>query len=61
MQLNTLNNNKDISSTQKQTGEIEHGLGLKIVRQIVEVHQGTIEYSNTIPHGLTVNFFLPME
>ena len=60
-QLNTLNSDKDISSTQKQTGEIEHGLGLKIVRQIVKIHQGTIRFSNTVPHGLTVKIFLPME
>ena len=61
MQLNTLNNNKDISSTQKQTGEIEHGLGLKIVRQIVKVHQGTIRFSDTVPHGLNVTIELPTE
>ena len=60
-QLNTLNNDKDISSTQKQTGEIEHGLGLKIVRQIVKIHQGTIQFSDTAPHGLSVEVVIPIE
>lgn len=60
-QRNTLNSDKDISSTQKQTGEIEHGLGLKIVRQIVKVHQGKIQFSETVPHGLSVAVNLPMQ
>lgn len=60
-QLNTLNSDKDISSTQKQTEEIEHGMGLKIVRQIVKVHQGKIQFSDTVPHGLSVTINLPMQ
>lgn len=60
-QLSTLNSDKDISSTQKQTGEIEHGMGLKIVRQIVKVHQGKIQFSDTVPHGLSVTINLPMQ
>lgn len=60
-QLCTLNSDKDISSTQKQTGEIEHGMGLKIVRQIVKLHQGKIQFSDTVPHGLNVIINLPMQ
>lgn len=60
-QLNALNSDKDISSTQKPTEEMEHGLGLRIVRQIVKAHQGTIQFTDTVPHGLTVNIFLPMK
>ncbi len=60
-QLNALNSDEDISSTQKQTEEAEHGLGLKIVRQIVKTHQGVIRFAETIPHGLTVKILLPME
>ena len=60
-QRNILNSDKDISSTQKPTGEIEHGLGLKIVRQIVKVHQGKIQFSDTIPHGLNVTIHLPIQ
>lgn len=59
--LKSLNNNEDISSSQKQTKEAEHGLGLKIVRQIVNVHQGDIQFSDTVPYGLTVNIFLPLK
>lgn len=59
--LNILNSDRDISSTQKQTGEIEHGLGLKIVRQIVKVHQGKIQFSDTVPHGLNVTINLPIQ
>lgn len=51
----------DISSTQTQTEETEHGFGLKIVRQIVKAHQGIIRYSNNVPHGLAVMIRLPLE
>lgn len=60
-QLNALNSDEDISSTQKQTEEAEHGLGLKNVRQIVKTHQGVVRFAETIPHGLTVKILLPME
>lgn len=60
-QLNALNSDKDISSTQKVTEEMEHGLGLRIVRQIVKAHRGTIQFANTVPQGLTVKIFLPMK
>lgn len=60
-QLNALNSDEDISSTQKQTDESEHGLGLKIVRQIVRAHQGDVLFSGAIPHGLIVSIHLPMK
>lgn len=37
----------------------EHGLGLKIVCQIVKVHGGKIRFSNAAPHGLHVKIQLP--
>ena len=40
---------------------MEHGLGLRIVRQIVKAHRGTIQFANTVPQGLTVKIFLPMK
>ena len=60
-QLNALNSNEDISSSQKSEGDTEHGLGLKIVRQIVKAHQGTIRFFDTVPHGLSVTVELPVE
>ena len=60
-QLNALNSNEDISSSQKSEGDTEHGLGLKIARQIVKAHQGTIRFSDTVPHGLSVTIELPIE
>lgn len=60
-QLNALNSDEDISSTRKQIDGAEHGLGLKIVRQIVKAHQGTIQFSSTISHGLFVTIFLPLK
>ena len=60
-QLNALNSNEDISSSQKNEGDTEHGLGLKIVRQIVKAHQGTIHFSAINPHGLNVVITLQIE
>ena len=60
-QLSALNSNEDISSSQKSDGDTEHGLGLKIVRQIVKAHQGSIQFVETIPHGLTVKILLLTE
>lgn len=59
--LDSLNHNEDISSTQEEFDEAEHGLGLKIVRQIVSVHQGKIYFFNTVPHGLSVKIELPLK
>ena len=60
-QLNALNSNEDIFSSQKSEGDTEHGLGLKIVRQIVKAHQGTIHFSAINPHGLNVVITLQIE
>ncbi len=57
--LALLNNGTSIPSSQEGTDETEHGLGLKIVRQIVKVHQGAIQFSNVLPHGLKVEIHLP--
>ena len=59
--LDSLNHDEDISSTQEQSDGTEHGLGLKIVKQIVKVHQGEIHYFNTVPHGLSVRIELPLK
>ena len=59
--LHSLNDNKTIQSTQEeQSIGYEHGLGLKIVCQIVRAHGGKILFSNTIPHGLNVKITIPL-
>lgn len=57
--LALLNNDVNIPSSQEETAEGEHGLGLKIVQQIVKVHQGNIQFSNITPHGLKIEICLP--
>ncbi len=57
--LALLNNDTSIPSSQTETAEAEHGLGLKIVRQIVKVHYGDIQFSNITPHGLKTEIHLP--
>lgn len=58
--LDLLNNNVDIPSSLARSNEIEHGLGLKIVRQIVRAHKGKIHFENVLPHGLKVEIVLPL-
>lgn len=56
--LELLNKNicKPISETEN---EIEHGIGLRVVRQIVKLHRGTLYFSNIQPHGLSVKITIP--
>lgn len=42
-----------------EQGEIVHGNGLKLVRQIAAAHNGRIHFSNVVPHGLAVMIELP--
>ena len=39
----------------------EHGLGLKLVMQIVKAHRGTVSFSGSTPHGLEVRISLPTQ
>ena len=53
--LEALNREADVSSTQGG----EHGLGLKLVRQIVKAHGGTVQFRQAVPQGLEVFISLP--
>lgn len=40
-------------------GEAAHGLGLRLVHQIVKAHNGTIQFSNRNPKGFSVTVEIP--
>lgn len=58
--LKALNCGDIIESSQRGDEKAEHGLGLKLVAQIVKAHQGTISFAGSIPHGLIVKIVLPI-
>ena len=51
--LRKLNATTCSSFTQGDGSEIPHGNGLKIAKQIVSAHRGTIKFFTTEPHGVT--------
>ena len=57
--LKTLNDTGTIFSTQEKTECTEHGLGIKIVQQIINLHKGKLYFSNLEPHGLSVKIEIP--
>lgn len=59
--LKVLNRGDDITSTQGSDEKNEHGLGLKLVMQIVKAHRGTVSFSDSTPHGLEVRISLPTQ
>ena len=54
-----LNQGNDIASTRDADGKAEHGLGLKLVMQIVKAHRGSISFAGRRPHGLEVRISIP--
>ena len=59
--LKALNRGDAIASTQDSDGKVEHGLGLKLVTQIIKAHQGSISFSGNTPQGLKVRISLPTQ
>ena len=53
--LEALNREADVFSTQGS----EHGLGLKLVWQIVKAHGGTVRFRQVGPHGLGIYITFP--
>ncbi len=57
--MEKLNHMEAISIPQNSNGEIIHGNGLKLVKQIVKAHGGKIYFSQNLPQGMTVTVELP--
>ncbi len=55
--LSALNQGRPVADASAADGT-EHGLGLKIVRQIVNVHGGRLFFQPVFPHGLRVDVAL---
>lgn len=58
--LKKLNQDEVSLTTQDEKGEAEHGMGVKLVKRIVKVHRGKINFADTDPHGLTARIELPI-
>ncbi len=56
-----LNSGVSISSTQEENNGADHGLGHKIVQQIVKAHHGKLHFLKNPPHGLTIKISLPLK
>lgn len=59
--LKKLNHMEIVAITQNANGEILHGNGLKLVKQIVKAHRGAVYFSANSPHGMTVTVELPLK
>ena len=59
--LEILNNATSIKITQNDKGEVVHGNGVKLVKQIVKAHGGMICFSSRMSHGMVVKVELPIK
>ena len=59
--ISLLNSGMSISSTQEENNDADHGLGNKIVRQIVKAHHGKLHFLKNSPHGLIIKISLPLK
>lgn len=59
--LARLNDAEQVTITQNDKGEASHGNGLKLVKQIIKAHKGTVCFSNNTPHGMCVKIELPIK
>lgn len=60
-QIERLNNSPHYMVCDENTAEQRHGLGLLIVKQIVEVHGGVTNIGHSLQDGFSVKLVLPMQ
>lgn len=60
-QIEKLNNTSHYMVCDENTTKQRHGLGLLIVKQIVQAHGGTIVIENSVYDGFSVKVILPMQ
>ncbi len=58
--LERLNDAGFTAEPYQASGEAAHGIGLRLVFQIVKAHSGTVDFSNLDPHGFEVKVKLPV-
>lgn len=58
--IEQLNTGTFAYQTYQANGEAVHGLGLRLVIQIVKAHHGTVCFSNIEPHGFSAKITLPL-
>ena len=54
-----MNQRQDVFPLRGSAGGGEHGMGLRLVRQIAQAHGGTVRFEPAEPHGLRVKITFP--
>ena len=54
-----MNQRQDVFPPRGSAGGGEHGMGLRLVRQIAQAHGGTVRFEPAEPHGLRVKITFP--
>lgn len=57
--LEQLNDHSFTAEPYQASGEAAHGIGLRLVCQIVKAHHGAVQFANLAPHGFVVQIKLP--
>lgn len=58
--IQQLNDHHFVAKHYQASGEAAHGIGLRLVCQIVKVHHGTVCFTNLSPHGFNVTIEFPL-
>lgn len=57
--IQQINNGVFFNQSYQTINEIPHGLGLRLVHQIIKAHNSMISFKNVYPHGLCVTIYFP--